>query len=153
MPKFYTSYNRPPRVASGAGGASMTQQQFAQECDINYIVKRAQRTGVIPVVSTQEMIFGTLDEDTFKQRMDKMAEIKSYFDGLPAEIRLHYQNSVNEFIAAMNTEEGIEEGRKLGIIAPASSGGTASKFPVTETAPAPEGDGTPASAASQGEAK
>lgn len=145
MPKFYTAYNRPPRVVSGAGGESMTQQQFAQECDINYIVKRAQRTGVIPVVSTQEMVFGTLDEDTFKQRMDKMAEIKSYFEGLPSEIRLHYQNSVNEFIASMATDEGIEEGRKLGIVAPAVDS------VVTETAPVAEP--TPAPAAPQGEAK
>lgn len=121
MPKFYTSFNRPPRVASHAGGKSMTQQQFAQECDINYIVKRAQRTGTIPALPTQEMLFGTLSEDTFKQRMDQMAEIKSYFECLPSEIRLHYHNSVNEFIALMNTEEGIEEGRKLGIISPAGT--------------------------------
>ena len=103
---FYTSFRRPPRVVSDVGGESMTQQQFAQECDINYIVKRAQRTGTIPVIPMQEMVFGTLDEETFKQRMDKMSEIKSYFECLPSDIRLHYQNSVNEFIAAMNTDEG-----------------------------------------------
>ena len=138
MAKFYTSYDRPPRVVADVGGESMTQQQFAQECDINYIVKRAQRTGTIPVVSTQEMQFGALDEDTFKARMDKMAEIKSYFECLPSEIRLHYQNSVNEFIAAMNTEEGVEEGRKLGIISPAVNPAPVASEPAPAVEPTTE---------------
>lgn len=133
---FYTSFRRPPRVVSDVGGESMTQQQFAQECDINYIVKRAQRTGTIPVIPMQEMVFGTLDEETFKQRMDKMSEIKSYFECLPSDIRLHYQNSVNEFIAAMNTDEGLEEGRKLGIIVPAAV--VAEKVPEGGSVPASE---------------
>lgn len=139
MPKFYTAYDRPPRVVSDVGGESMTQQQFAQVCDINYIVKRAQRTGTIPCIPN-DFVFGDFSDSTFKERMDSMANIKSYFDGLPSNVRLAYGNDVNNLIASMTTDEGVAKARELGLLGPVvnHSPDVTKMVPETEGAPAPE---------------
>lgn len=115
MPKFYTSFVRPPRVSSDVGGESLTQQQFAQECDINYIVRRAQRTGVVPIVP-KELVFGVDDGMSFQDRMNNLSAVKEYFMSLPSEMRMKWSNDVAAFCAWMSDEANMGEAVKLGLV-------------------------------------
>lgn len=116
--EFYTAYNRPPRVSVDCGGESVTQQQFAKECDINYIVKRAQRTGVVPV-APGELVYGIDDGMSFQDRMNNLAAVKEYFMSLPSEMRMKWNNSVADFCAWMSDEGNKGEAIKLGLVAAA----------------------------------
>ena len=44
---IYTAFNPPPQEWLEPGGPSMTQQQFAEECDVNNILANYIRTGDI----------------------------------------------------------------------------------------------------------
>lgn len=113
--EFYTAYNRPPRVSVDCGGESVTQQQFAKECDINYIVKRAQRTGVVPVAPV-ELVYGIDDGMSFQDRMNNLAAVKEYFGSLPSEMRLKWRNDVAAFCEWMSNEGNMDEAVKLGLV-------------------------------------
>ena len=47
MPKFHTAYEPPPQVEFINEEPSLTQQSFAEECDINNIVERYMISGVL----------------------------------------------------------------------------------------------------------
>lgn len=113
--EFFTAYNRPPRVSVDCGGESATQQQFAQECDINYIVKRAQRTGVVPV-APGDLVYGVDSGASFQDNMNNIARVREYFDGLPSDIRLRFGNSLSRFMDFMGDESNLDEMVKLGLV-------------------------------------
>ena len=115
--KFFTSFERPPRAYAPSGGVSATVQDFAKDCDINEIVKRARRTGTLPLVPS-DLAFGVAPDETMQDVLNRQVEIAEYFDGLPSNIRLQYGNNVSNFIASMNTDEGIKQARNLGLLPP-----------------------------------
>ena len=45
---FFTRYNPPPSPVVDVGLESMTHQECARDCDINYIMQRYAQTGVLP---------------------------------------------------------------------------------------------------------
>lgn len=113
--KFYTSYDRPPRCPSPSGGVSATVQDFAKECDINEIVKRAQRTGTLPVVP-QDLQFGDAPNETLQETMNRLSEIKGYFESLPSDLRLRFGNNAMAFAAWASDPANKPDMARLGLI-------------------------------------
>lgn len=135
MSRFYTAYERTPRVSYACEGESATVQDFARECDINEIVKRAKRTGTMPVPLWQgEMQFGVLPDETLQDVMNRQVDIKNYFDALPSGIRLRFGNNSMVFVEFMANESNWDEARKLGLLAPAPA--EPAKAPDEPAAPA-----------------
>lgn len=118
MPKFYTAYDRPPRVPFECTDESRTVQDFAKECDINNIVKRAQRTGTIPVLQQGDFVFGVAPNESLQDTMNRYNEIREHFEGLPSELRLRFGNDPMAFAEYMANEENWKEARELGLLPP-----------------------------------
>ena len=140
MPKFYTAFDRPPRASFVCCDESRTVQDFSKECDINNIVKRAQRTGTIPVLSQGEFVFGVMPNETLQDTMNRYNEVRDYFDALPSDIRLKFGNSPMTFAEWVSKAENWPEAQKMGLIrdnpaAPASVAPTASEGHSQAAAP------------------
>lgn len=97
---------------------SMTQQHFAEECDINTIVKRFNLTGQLPenirmpVFEDYENIFD------FHSAMNSIAKANEAFDAMPAEVRARFHNDPGEFVTFCLDEKNREEATRLGLVAP-----------------------------------
>lgn len=96
-------------------GESKTQQHFREVVDINNILARYRKTGIIDHVSRARERYGDLTElADYAVNMDKVAKAKQAFEMLPAELRNQFNNSIPGFFSFIqdpkNKEKCIEWG-------------------------------------------
>lgn len=97
--------------------ASMTQQQFKDECDINNIMKKYQTTGEFLHLTKKQGTYGDFSELTDYQGMlHKVMQADAAFAALPADVRLRFKNDPAELISFLQDEKNHDEGVKLGLI-------------------------------------
>lgn len=106
---------RPGRIVDGVIQYT-TEQDHKKECDVNLIIKKYDRTGLISHVSKFEARYGDLRGVDYKAAMDLIAGANSSFSNLPAEIRKRFRNSPEELLRFMEDEGNREEAVKLGLI-------------------------------------
>lgn len=95
--------------------ASLTQQHFAEECDINTIVDRFMRTGVMPegVLTPSYADFDEVVD--FQSAQNAIRAAQENFFRMPAEIRARFQNSPQVFLEFFGDPANQEEAIKLGL--------------------------------------
>lgn len=128
-------------------GPSRTRQEFKQECDINFLMERYVRTGVLgdpSLAGKREAAFGDFsDSQDFQQCQDRLVAAAAAFDSLPGVVRERFNQDpgrVLEFLAdESNREEAIELGfiEKPAVVPP--EGTTAVATPEGSGAVAPSG--------------
>jgi phage internal scaffolding protein len=110
---------------------SLTQQQFAEEADINTIVSRFLKSGVLPtpVQMPQYVDFeGVFD---FQSAMNVVRQADENFMRLDAKVRSRFNNSPQEFLEFFSNPENTQEAIRLGLAIPQP---TSSVTQVTEEA-------------------
>ena len=88
--KFFTRFNRPslpdfnPNVHPDTGELceSLTRQEHRDECDINSILARYERTGHLPPGRPQRFVH--CDAIAFQQSLDVVIKAQESFHELPA---------------------------------------------------------------------
>jgi hypothetical protein len=115
---FRSSYSdhNPSKYATSCGGESKTQQQFADDADVNNILSKCVRTGVIhPGVGElpPEQLYADVVEYQsydYQQALDMVMDAERSFQDLPAKVRRHYNDSPHEFLQAVqNGDEYLYE--------------------------------------------
>lgn len=99
-------------------GASLAQQQFKEECDINVIVERFGLTGEIPGDYKPPVSGDFTNVPDFQSAMNAVRGAQESFMQLPAQIRARFHNDPGELIAFLDVEDNRAEALKLGIIQP-----------------------------------
>ena len=93
---FFTAYNPPPSVDVVNTEPSLTQQHFAEECDINNIVEKYMLTGVLgdPLASPENSPqYGDFySAQDFHEAQNIIAYATQSFDELPASLRKRFDN-------------------------------------------------------------
>lgn len=127
-----------------------TKQEFWKDCDINHIMKKYRKTGILgDPLSYREGMYGDFSSgEDFASMMRKVADVQSIFAELPSHVRTRFANDPSRLIEFLvdpkNDEEAIKMGLKLKPApapAPAQPAGTG-----TASAPAPAtGAAAPAS--------
>jgi phage internal scaffolding protein len=92
-----------------------TQQHFERETNINSIVSRYQKTGVLPTALIREVQFGEVGPDLV-QSLNKIKEAKEQFQTLPAKIREEFKNDPDVFMAFLADPHNFEKAKSLGIV-------------------------------------
>jgi len=117
-PSSIRTYNMLPDRSSDLNFVepSMTQQQFADECDINNIV--ASNASGRPIThlnqSTPEFAdFG--DSTDFHAHQNYLAEAREAFDALPSHVRARFNNDPAALLDFVTDEKNIDEAVKLGL--------------------------------------
>jgi len=112
-------FDKPPAI-SFKGGVSRTQQQFKEEADVNFIVNRAKKTGLLTDPrrpGTREPKFGDFTlVPNFHQQQAQIAQATQEFERLPALIRERFKNDVGTFMEFIGDPENVEEAVKLGLL-------------------------------------
>lgn len=122
---------------------SMTQQQFKDECDIRWLLKRYRETGTpLPVpVGSFEDVSSVAD---FQTHMNAVARTKEYFDSLPSATRARFANDPMQLVAFLNDDSNRAEAVKLGLLE-ASKAESATPLSSDVKKPAEAGSGVPES--------
>lgn len=94
-----------------------TKSEFKDDCDINLIISRYRKTGILPDLARAAAArFGDFSQiPSYQEMQDKLNAAEEMFAALPAKVRKEFDNDPGLFIAAADTEEGRETLKKLGL--------------------------------------
>lgn len=114
------------------GEPTLAQQQFADECDINTIMKRFGQTGELPQVRAPQYGDFTAVTD-YHSAMNAVRQAQESFAALPAEVRARFGNEPARLLEFCADASNRDEAVKLGLVfssapaegAPAVAGGDA----------------------------
>lgn len=99
-----------------SGDVPVTQQQFAEECDINTIVRRFGLTGELPEnvrVPVSGDFTGVVD---FQTAMQAVRRAEADFMELPGHIRARFENDPQRLMAFLENVKNRDEAISLGLV-------------------------------------
>ena len=116
---FFNSFGRrPPRVRLSCNPESQVQQQFKNECDINYIVKRFLQTGqFVNMRRPEEYTFGDFTGLDYRSALDFVRSANEQFNTLDSHIRERFANNPYNLLQFLENPANREEAERLGLLA------------------------------------
>ena len=114
---FRTAYGQKLRVAI-ASGDGLTDQNHKDETDINNIVRKYNKTGLIDHLNQFEQKYADMTGYDYQDAMNTVAAANSMFEGLPSEIRNKFENDPAKFINFVDDESNHDELVKMGLANP-----------------------------------
>jgi len=141
-PKFktaYDAYERRTKNFLGDNAISMTEQSHKEECDINNIVAKYQKTGVIDHRSKYEPQYGFATSADLQTALNTIKTADNMFNDLPSSIRDRFNNSPGAFLDFVQDKDNHQEMFEMGL---AKSPPEAKTEPVEapKTQPSAEGE-------------
>lgn len=126
-------------------GGGRTKQSFKAECDINNIMARFTRTGVLDFTNRREAQYGDVTGLDYQRAMDIVVQAKAMFAELPSGIRSRFQNEPAMFLEFVQDPANAEEMVKMGLAKArpmeATEGSGAAPVEPQATGGAPSGAG------------
>lgn len=115
--KIRSRMSPPPRNPQTITGDSMTQQHFLEEADINTIVRRYMKTGIManarnPVAGA----FGDFTPTDYQEMRNQIADIDQNFSSLPAKVRRRFDDDPYQLLRWLDRPENIPEAIKMGLV-------------------------------------
>jgi phage internal scaffolding protein len=101
--------------------ASLTQQQFAEEADINTIVNRFLKTGVLPTPNSFPQYVDFEGVFDYQSAMNLVRAADESFMRMDAKVRARFNNSPQEFLEFFANPENSQEAIRLGLAIPQPS--------------------------------
>lgn len=118
-PRFRNRFSPPVTVSltfDTEAGRSLTKQNHKDECDINQIMKRAERSGLADFVNKHAPQYGDVSGADFRESMELIAEAQGMFDEMPSKLRDRFGNSPANFLEFVQDPKNREEAVNLGLI-------------------------------------
>lgn len=138
------------RVQKDPGGPSMTQQNFRDETDINLILAKYAKTGLIDHINKYGGEYADMpNEVDFHAAMNLVTNAQSMFAELPSGIRANFDNDPAQFLDFVDDPENREAAIEMGLFpsdapvassepVPGDPGGDTPPDPTDEPPEAPE---------------
>ena len=119
MPKFFTKYNPPKVPGFSSDQPSKVQEQFADACQTDTIIRKYNMMGVNPFISSGgSQYLDTTQIPSFVAAQNAQVKVKEYFEGLPSDIRLEFNNDPMQFAEVVSDPRNAEYLREIGVLAP-----------------------------------
>lgn len=118
MGKYHTQFaeSRPPAVKLDGFGKSRTRQSEAAACDINNIMAKYEKTGVIPQDQREAFFSDVSEMADYRTSLDQIRVADGYFMSLPAKVRSEFANDTATFLDALQDPESLDLLKELGIV-------------------------------------
>lgn len=143
MPKFFTKYNPPKIPGFSSEMESMVQEQFADACQTDTIIRKYNMMGVNPFIAAgSSQYLDTTQIPSFVAAQNAQIKVKEYFEGLPSDIRLEFNNDPMQFAEVVSDPRNAEYLREIGVLAPLPAdkegeNSSAQQGDISEKAPQP----------------
>jgi len=117
--------------------ASLAQQQFKDETDINNILRQFNITGQLPDTPLSPKYGDFSGISDYKTALDRVIAADEEFMSLPATLRARFDNDAANLIEFLENDQNRSEAEKLGLVDPKED--LSSVPPVEASNPTPEG--------------
>lgn len=122
MPKFFTKYNSPKLPGFSSEMESKVQEQFADACQTDTIIRKYNMMGVNPFIAAGgSQYLDTTQIPSFVAAQNAQIRVKEYFEGLPSDIRLEFNNDPMQFAEVVSDPRNADYLREIGVLAPLSA--------------------------------
>lgn len=96
---------------------TMTQQHFAEQCDVNRIMKRWLNGGPPPVSNAARAVFKDVSHGMdYQSLLNVTMSVQDSFDSLPADMRSRFKNDPAELLDFVGNPANYDECVKLGLM-------------------------------------
>lgn len=136
-PAHISEILRQPVRVDFSNSPSRTKSEFAKEADINTIVRKAKKTGVLPSGTRQPMYGDFSNSYSFYKQQNAIAQANAEFMELPSDLRAKFGNNVANLLDYLQDPENKAEAIELGLIAQPET-----EQPIVSESPATEADVT-----------
>lgn len=137
---------RVPRLGFNCTGPSRAKQNFKAECDINTIMRKFEKTGVIEHVKQHGARYGDFIDtpQSYQDAVNQVIEAEKMFLSLPAKVRKAFDNDPGELLASVEAAnhgdaDQVDRLSRLGLLKttaqPAPAGAPQGAVGEPETAP------------------
>lgn len=118
------STNHPKKEGHAAGGERVTKQSFANDADINTLVKR--HLGGAPgrtlhnigdPRASRQPKFFDMPSASFHEMLNSVTDVQAKFASLSAKTRARFGNSPYQLLRFVENPENLQEAVKLGFVA------------------------------------
>lgn len=117
MTTFITAYGKKTRKPYKTSGESMTKQSFKDECDINNILKKYQKTGLLNHVNQHKGDYTDLTQNVdYHTAQNMIIQAQNSFNSLPSSIRLKFNNDPGQFLDFVHNPDNVDEMKSMGLI-------------------------------------
>lgn len=115
---FRTPYSPSLSVSISFPTLGRTKQQFKDECDVNLLMSRYMKTGILGDGSEPPppRYMDVSAPFTYHEAMNFVAEAQGQFYDLPSSIRSRFGNDPGELLAFLDNPYNVQEGIALGLI-------------------------------------
>lgn len=93
-----------------------TKQSMAAECDINGIMAKYQKTGVVAHVAKHSGSYGFATSMDFSDAMNLVTHAQAMFNDLPSSLRNRFGGDPAAFLDFVQNPENEAEARELGLL-------------------------------------
>lgn len=98
-------------------GSSRTKQSFRDQVNINTIIKKHRRTGMIRHLNAKKPFYGDVSHITdYQTALETVKNAENLFMNMSSEIRERFQNDPQQMIDFLNNVDNREEAIKLGMV-------------------------------------
>lgn len=121
LPFLRTPYNYDTDAASNESGlhcedASLAQQHFKDECDINNILRQFNITGLIPESPLSPRYGDFTGIGDYHTALNQVIAAEDEFMTLPATLRARFENDPAQLINFLDNPENYNEAISLGLV-------------------------------------
>lgn len=115
---FVSAYSVKNKVSISFPDQGRTKQSFKDECDINLIMARYMKTGVLDFVTKHAPQYRDVTGLDYQAAMQQVAKAQSMFMDLPSAIRSRFENNPALFLDFVQDPANEAEMHQLGLLRP-----------------------------------
>lgn len=98
---------------------SLTSQEHAEDADINVLMSRYIKTGVLPQFADRQPFYTDATElPSFMEMQNALISAEEAFMSLPAKVRDRFNNDPAKFVEFATDKENEQELKKMGLLSP-----------------------------------
>lgn len=98
---------------------SRVKQEFGARSDINFILRRYRKSGMVESVNRARPAFADLvGVKDLHSTLTRVRKAEEAFEALPSELRSRFHNSSQELLSFISDRRNFDEAVKLGLVEP-----------------------------------
>lgn len=106
----------PPPLDKDGNVQYVTEQAHKDRCNVQSIINRYAKTGLLEHVSTFEGDYGDMKGSDFKEMMDRVVSVNQKFQEFPSDIRKRFDHDPAKFLDFFDDPRNKDEALKMGLI-------------------------------------
>lgn len=118
---FKSAYSEKERPVTENNEPTMTKQALAEELDVNNIIRKYNKTGIMQKAHDFEGVYGEFDSFDLREAIEKVKLANELFLEVPSSIRSEFNNDAGAFVDFATNPVNIEQMREWKLAPPEQS--------------------------------